>query len=47
MKSKSHIIVRPLFTEKMTRLEESERKYAFQVNKQTNKIEIKIKKRKI
>ena len=41
MKNKSDIIIRPLLTEKMSRLEESERKYAFQVRKKTNKIEIK------
>ncbi|MEA1881367.1 MAG: 50S ribosomal protein L23 [Candidatus Marinimicrobia bacterium] len=35
------IIIRPLFTEKMSRLEEEERKYAFQVMKGVNKIEIK------
>ena len=35
------IIIRPLFTEKMSRLEESEQKYAFQVMKGVNKIEIK------
>ena len=40
MKNKPDIIIRPLLTEKMSRLEESERKYAFQVAKQTNKIEI-------
>ena len=34
-------IIRPLFTEKMSRLEETERKYAFQVSKKVNKIEIK------
>ena len=34
-------IVRPLFTEKMSRLEDEERKYAFQVEKSVNKIEIK------
>tara|TARA_Y100000758_G_scaffold239663_1_gene175707 strand:+ start:604 stop:924 length:321 start_codon:yes stop_codon:yes gene_type:complete len=34
-------IVRPLFTEKMSRLEDEERKYAFQVEKGVNKIEIK------
>jgi len=34
-------IIRPLFTEKMSRLEEEERKYAFQVMKDVNKIEIK------
>ena len=41
MKNRSDIIIRPLLTEKMSRLEESERKYAFQVRKKTNKIEIK------
>ncbi len=34
-------IIRPLFTEKMSRLEEGERKYAFQVMSGVNKIEIK------
>ena len=41
MKNSSDIIIRPLLTEKMSRLEESERKYAFKVIKKTNKIEIK------
>ena len=41
MKNRSDIIICPLLTEKMSRLEESERKYAFQVRKKTNKIEIK------
>tara|TARA_B100002019_G_C20791693_1_gene366927 strand:+ start:220 stop:543 length:324 start_codon:yes stop_codon:yes gene_type:complete len=41
MKNSSDILIRPLLTEKMSRLEESERKYAFQVRKKTNKIEIK------
>ena len=41
MKNRSDIIIRPLLTEKMSRLEESERKYAFQVIRKTNKIEIK------
>ena len=41
MKNSSDIIIRPLLTEKMSRLEESERKYAFQVTKKTNKIEVK------
>jgi len=35
------IIIRPLFTEKMSVLEESQRKYAFQVSKNANKISIK------
>jgi large subunit ribosomal protein L23 len=34
------IIIRPLFTEKMSRLEEVEKKYAFEVLKGSNKIEI-------
>ncbi|MDP6338864.1 MAG: 50S ribosomal protein L23 [Candidatus Marinimicrobia bacterium] len=34
-------LIRPLFTEKMSRLEEEERKYAFQVMEGVNKIEIK------
>ena len=34
-------IIRPLFTEKMSRLEEEELKYAFQVMRGVNKIEIK------
>ena len=41
MKNNQNIIIRPLLTEKMSRLEDSERKYAFQVIKKTNKIEIK------
>ena len=41
MKNRPNIIIRPLLTEKMSRLEESERKYAFQVTKKTNKIDIK------
>ncbi|MBC8174629.1 MAG: 50S ribosomal protein L23 [Candidatus Marinimicrobia bacterium] len=35
------ILVRPITTEKMHRLEESQRKYAFQVDPKANKIEIK------
>ena len=34
------IIIRPLFTEKMSRLEDTEKKYAFEVFKRSNKIEI-------
>ena len=37
----SDIIIRPLFTEKMTQLEDIQRKYAFQVNQKSNKIDIK------
>ncbi|MFQ6608442.1 MAG: 50S ribosomal protein L23 [Fidelibacterota bacterium] len=35
------VIIRPLLTEKMSHLEESQRKYAFQVNSFANKIEVK------
>ena len=35
------IIIKPLFTEKMTQLEDTQRKYAFQVNLKSNKIDIK------
>ena len=35
------ILIRPLFTEKMSFLEETERKYAFQVDPSANKIQIK------
>ena len=35
------ILIRPLFTEKMSFLEETERKYAFQVDTSANKIQIK------
>jgi len=35
------IIIRPLFTEKISRLEELESKYAFEVTRGVNKIEIK------
>ena len=34
-------IIRPLFTEKMTQLEDLERKYAFHVSAKSNKIDIK------
>ena len=37
----NNIIIRPLFTEKMTQLEDVERKYAFQVISKANKIDIK------
>lgn len=35
------ILIRPLFTEKMSFLEETQRKYAFQVDPSANKIQIK------
>lgn len=40
MSIKTYILVRPLVTEKMTRLE-AQRKYAFEVHPQANKHEIK------
>ena len=41
MANYNSIIIRPLFTEKMSQLEEIERKYAFQVKSTANKIIIK------
>lgn len=41
MRHAHEIIKRPLFTEKMSHLEDAERKYAFQVSREANKIEIK------
>lgn len=38
---KSQILIRPIFTEKIARLSETENKYAFEVNTDSNKIEIK------
>ena len=35
------IIIKPLFTEKMSQLEETQRKYAFHVDRSANKIDIK------
>ncbi|MBU0727280.1 50S ribosomal protein L23 [Patescibacteria group bacterium] len=35
------ILIRPLYTEKMSFLEETQRKYAFQVDDSANKIQIK------
>jgi len=40
MKTKA-IILKPLYTEKMAKLQESLNKYSFQVNRDANKIEIK------
>ena len=37
----SEIIIRPLITEKSTLLQESQRRYVFEVNRQSTKIEIK------
>ena len=41
MANYNSIIIRPLFTEKMSQLEEIEQKYAFQVKSSANKIVIK------
>jgi large subunit ribosomal protein L23 len=38
---KTKILIRPLYTEKMAALQDSLNKYAFQVSKDSNKIEIK------
>jgi len=38
--SKRHILIRPLFTEKIARLQDIENKYAFEVDSSANKIEI-------
>jgi large subunit ribosomal protein L23 len=41
MKKKMQVLMQPLFTEKLTRLQDHENKYAFKVNIGSNKIEIK------
>lgn len=41
MKSSIEILRRPLVTEKMTRLQEQQNQYAFEVDPDSNKIEIK------
>ncbi len=41
MKPSEAILIRPLLTEKMLKQQEEARKYAFQVTKESNKIEIK------
>ncbi|MBN1481458.1 50S ribosomal protein L23 [candidate division KSB1 bacterium] len=41
MKSQREILVRPIITEKIQRMQEKERKYGFVVNIDANKIEIK------
>ena len=41
MSKKSFILLRPLVTEKISNLQETENKYAFEVRKDANKIEIK------
>ena len=37
---KRNILIRPLYTEKIARLQDQENKYAFEVNRDSNKIEI-------
>ena len=39
--SSSNILIRPLITEKLTRLQEQENKHAFEVMKKATKLEIK------
>ena len=41
MSDYQQLIIRPLFTEKMSILEETQKKYAFEVSKNANKIMIK------
>ncbi|MDZ7315565.1 MAG: 50S ribosomal protein L23 [candidate division KSB1 bacterium] len=41
MKSHHEILLRPILTEKMLKLQETERKYGFVVSKDANKIDIK------
>ncbi len=41
MSIKQNIIIKPILTEKLNNLQESERKYGFQVRPDANKIEIK------
>ncbi len=40
MKTKT-IILQPIYTEKMAKLQETQNKYSFKVNRESNKIEIK------
>ena len=41
MMKKNEILIRPILTEKMLKLQEIERKYAFKVSKKANKITVK------
>jgi large subunit ribosomal protein L23 len=41
MEKKKQILIEPLFTEKLTALQDNENKYAFKVANSANKIEIK------
>lgn len=41
MKSMYQILKRPILTEKMLKLQETKRQYAFEVDKNANKIEVK------
>jgi large subunit ribosomal protein L23 len=40
MEKTKQILIQPLYTEKLTRLQDSENKYAFRVLRDSNKIEI-------
>ena len=42
MKSQQEVLIRPILTEKMLQMQETERKYGFVVNIPANKIEIKL-----
>ncbi len=41
MKKHSEVLIRPILTEKMLKLQEAERKYGFVVDRNANKIDIK------
>ncbi len=41
MMESSEILIRPILTEKMLKLQENERKYAFKITKNANKIMVK------
>jgi large subunit ribosomal protein L23 len=41
MKSQREVLIRPILTEKMLQMQETDRKYSFVVNIDSNKIEIK------
>jgi large subunit ribosomal protein L23 len=40
MEKTKQILIQPLYTEKLTRLQDNENKYAFRVSRDANKIEI-------
>ena len=41
MKHFSKILIRPIVTEKMTALQETDNKYAFEISSEVNKIDVK------